>query len=210
MEITAVTMKSSSSWDMTPCSLVKVSEHFGGTYRFHLQGRTVSQARNQHILTFAWRDRKTQNETSIYHSRIICFPGSVVQFLWSLSESYFNYGSRIYCFPGSIVSFSDPQQKRWIEVSLYLSRNNWSSGWDFYTWDLLKDYPSGSSGLWNGSIIRYIERFIMNRNKFWRGLWPLKINWHLTCYLHHAGFLRGLFFDPEDGGDMFLWNISWF
>jgi hypothetical protein len=23
-----------------------------------------------------------------------------------------------------------------------------------------------------------------------------------TCF--HAGFLRGLFFDPEDGGDMFL------
>jgi hypothetical protein len=38
-------------------------------------------------------------------------PGSVVQFLWSLSESYFNYGSRIYRFPGSIVSFSDPLTK---------------------------------------------------------------------------------------------------
>jgi hypothetical protein len=48
------------------------------------------------------------SETSIYRSRIIRFPGSVVQFLWSLSESYFNCGSRIYCFPGSIVSFSDP------------------------------------------------------------------------------------------------------
>jgi hypothetical protein len=48
------------------------------------------------------------SETSIYRSRIIHFPGSVVQFLWSLSESYFIYGSRIYCFPGSIVSFSDP------------------------------------------------------------------------------------------------------
>jgi hypothetical protein len=46
--------------------------------------------------------------TSIYRSWIIRFPGSVVQFLWSLNESYFNYGSRIYRFPGSIVSFSDP------------------------------------------------------------------------------------------------------
>jgi hypothetical protein len=27
-----------------------------------------------------------------------------------------------------------------------------------------------------------------------------------TCL--HAGFLFGLFFDPEDGGDMFLRNIS--
>jgi hypothetical protein len=26
-----------------------------------------------------------------------------------------------------------------------------------------------------------------------------------TCF--HAGFLLGLFFDPEDGGDMFLRNV---
>jgi hypothetical protein len=52
------------------------------------------------------------SETSIYRSQIIRFPGSVVQFLWSLSESYFNYGSHIYCFPRSIVYFSDPRQKR--------------------------------------------------------------------------------------------------
>jgi hypothetical protein len=25
-----------------------------------------------------------------------------------------------------------------------------------------------------------------------------------ACYLLHAGFLLGLFFNPEDGGDMFL------
>jgi hypothetical protein len=62
------------------------------------------------------------SETSIYRSRIIRFPRSVVQFLWSLSESYFNYGSRIYCFPGSIVSFLDPRRKRWIEVSLYIKK----------------------------------------------------------------------------------------
>jgi hypothetical protein len=61
------------------------------------------------------------SESSIYHSRIIHFPRSVVQFLWSLSESYFKYGSRNYCFPGSIVSFSDPRRKR-IEVSLYTVR----------------------------------------------------------------------------------------
>jgi hypothetical protein len=29
-----------------------------------------------------------------------------------------------------------------------------------------------------------------------------------TCL--HAGFLLGLFFDPEDGGDMFLRNIGLF
>jgi hypothetical protein len=31
-----------------------------------------------------------------------------------------------------------------------------------------------------------------------------------SCYLLHAAFLIGLFFDPEDGGDMFLLlNIRW-
>jgi hypothetical protein len=51
---------------------------------------------------------------------------------------------------------------------------------------------------------------------------PLKVNWcfggtcHLylhgqrkassACYLVHAGFVLGLFFNPEAGGDMFLWN----
>jgi hypothetical protein len=60
----------------------------------------------------SWPERPSNySETSVYRSRIIRFLRSVVQFLWSLSESYFNYGSRIYCFPGSIVSFSDPRRK---------------------------------------------------------------------------------------------------
>jgi hypothetical protein len=31
--------------------------------------------------------------------------------------------------------------------------------------------------------------------------------WPATCF--HAGFLLGLFFDPADGGDMFLRNVGW-
>jgi hypothetical protein len=29
-----------------------------------------------------------------------------------------------------------------------------------------------------------------------------------ACYLLYAGFLLGIFFDPEDRGDMFLLNVG--
>jgi hypothetical protein len=45
--LTAVVMKSSIFWDITPCSPLKVNRSFGGTCRFHLQGRKISLARNQ-------------------------------------------------------------------------------------------------------------------------------------------------------------------
>jgi hypothetical protein len=37
--LTAVVMKSSIFWDITPCSPLKVNQRFGGTYRLHLQCR---------------------------------------------------------------------------------------------------------------------------------------------------------------------------
>jgi hypothetical protein len=43
----AVVMESSVFWDITPCSLLKVNWCFWGTYRLHLQGQSISQARNQ-------------------------------------------------------------------------------------------------------------------------------------------------------------------
>jgi hypothetical protein len=44
--LTAVVMKTSVFWDITPCSPLKVNGRFGGTYRLHLQGR-ISRARYQ-------------------------------------------------------------------------------------------------------------------------------------------------------------------
>jgi hypothetical protein len=45
--LTAVIVKSSILWDRRPCSPLKIKRHFGGTYRLHLQVRTISQTRNQ-------------------------------------------------------------------------------------------------------------------------------------------------------------------
>jgi hypothetical protein len=45
--VTAVAMKSYVFCDIAPCSPLKVNRRFGGTFRFHLQGRRISWVRNQ-------------------------------------------------------------------------------------------------------------------------------------------------------------------
>jgi hypothetical protein len=42
-----VVMKNSVFYDITPRSPLRANGHFGGTCRLHLQGRRISQARNQ-------------------------------------------------------------------------------------------------------------------------------------------------------------------
>jgi hypothetical protein len=39
--------KGSTSWDITPCSPLKVNPLFGGTCSLHFQGQIISQARSQ-------------------------------------------------------------------------------------------------------------------------------------------------------------------
>jgi hypothetical protein len=50
------------------------------------------------------------------------------------------------------------------------------------------------------------------RNRLFVGFEVLAVavikSYILCCYLLHANFLLCLFFDPEDGGNMFLQNIS--
>jgi hypothetical protein len=46
--LTAVVMKSSVLWDIKLCSPLKVYQRFKGTCHLSLQGRRISQARNQH------------------------------------------------------------------------------------------------------------------------------------------------------------------
>jgi hypothetical protein len=45
--LAAVDMKSYIFWDITPCISLKVNLHFGRKFPLHLQGRRISQARNQ-------------------------------------------------------------------------------------------------------------------------------------------------------------------
>jgi hypothetical protein len=49
-------------------SSLKVNRRFGGTYRIHLQGWRVSQARNQHETVC---EQATVNNTAIYVRKII-------------------------------------------------------------------------------------------------------------------------------------------
>jgi hypothetical protein len=46
--LTAVVMKSPIFWDITPCSPLQLNRRFEGTCRLHLQGRKISQGRNQY------------------------------------------------------------------------------------------------------------------------------------------------------------------
>jgi hypothetical protein len=42
-------MKSSIFWDITTCNPLKVDGRFGGIFRHHLQGRRISQIKNQRV-----------------------------------------------------------------------------------------------------------------------------------------------------------------
>jgi hypothetical protein len=39
-------------WDITPCIPLKVTGHFGGMYRLHLQGEKIQQCRNEYALPY--------------------------------------------------------------------------------------------------------------------------------------------------------------
>jgi hypothetical protein len=45
---TTVAMMSFIFWNITLCRLLKVNRHLGGTCHIHLQGRKISQVRNQY------------------------------------------------------------------------------------------------------------------------------------------------------------------
>jgi hypothetical protein len=58
--------------DIKLCSLLKVNRRFGGEYRPHVQGRRLSQARNQRKAGIRAQDDKIsqlQQESSVLHLR---------------------------------------------------------------------------------------------------------------------------------------------
>jgi hypothetical protein len=69
--LTAVAMKSSVSWDITPCSPVKMSQRFGGTCYLNLQGRRISHARNQ---------RKAGSRSQLHKIKALCSIETSVDF----------------------------------------------------------------------------------------------------------------------------------
>jgi hypothetical protein len=52
-------------------------------------------------------------------------PGSVVQFLWSLSESYFNYGSSSVVFPDPLFLFQTPNENDELRFHYIYNSCNW-------------------------------------------------------------------------------------
>jgi hypothetical protein len=70
-------MKSSIFWDIMSCSLLKVSQRLGVTYRLHLQDRRICRAWNQRessLQLFITTAVRTLNSTSQMYSLTTYFP----------------------------------------------------------------------------------------------------------------------------------------
>jgi hypothetical protein len=98
-------------------------------------------------------------------------------------------------------------------LSIYMDRDGqsiliWSRSWLFRSND-------GPKGLVKKFCSAYLKSLLLfNRRILSSGIQPCVFRWMSTdvgstCYLHHAGFLLGLFFDTENGSDTFFRNICW-
>jgi hypothetical protein len=77
--LTAVVMKSSIFWDITPCRPLEVNRGYGGTCRLHLQGWRTIQERNH-------RGKQMVN-SSILNTGVICSSEMSADFQW-ISRRY--------------------------------------------------------------------------------------------------------------------------
>jgi hypothetical protein len=72
--------KSTIFWDIMPCSLLKVNRRFGRTYRLHLQGRRIRQAREELCLPYAFTVLSCSAYSSTLKMEAICSSETSVGF----------------------------------------------------------------------------------------------------------------------------------
>jgi hypothetical protein len=96
--LTAVVMKSSIFWDVTPCSLLEVNRRFGGTCRLRLQCRRISQAKSQ-------RGSRWQAEPTL-KKKATCSSETSVDFQWT-TRSYLSGGIILHIY-GFLYAFYVP------------------------------------------------------------------------------------------------------
>jgi hypothetical protein len=116
--LTVVVMKSTVFWYITLCSMLKVNRDFGGIYCHHVQGRRISQARNQCESRWQAEQLACQNFGSYRWKH-----GMV---LWSLHLRKKGKGQRNLVF--MIHNFLNCQKYRWVVEHCKI----WSSHSDGY------------------------------------------------------------------------------
>jgi hypothetical protein len=112
-----------------------------------------------------------------------------------------------------ILSFTSRFFNGWIRNKKARSHQN---KWNHFMKGLAKTVPS-SWGITLCSPLKVNRRFggtyrlHLQGRRISRARNQRKIRWQaaLVAIYFHSGFLVGLFFDPEDGGDMFIRNGSW-
>jgi hypothetical protein len=121
--LTAVVMKSTIFWDITPCSPLKVGWRFGATYRLHSQGR-ISRAKEQ-------RESRWQASTftlasylgySALKMEAICYSETSADFKWT-TRCYISEAGTL---DRNIAYFQNSIQYKYFrplcDITKYLSR----------------------------------------------------------------------------------------
>jgi hypothetical protein len=140
VEVHRCRISHSGGWDITPCSPLKVNRHFRGTYRLHLQGRRVSQAKIKH-LAFA-----LESCSSTLKMEEICSSETLAGFQRT-TRRYIPEDNTL-----QVYMYFTPKIKKASNMEV-LSLNSWrSTGWKIvYTWRTIGDVPQkkfSSSSKW--------------------------------------------------------------
>jgi hypothetical protein len=120
--LTAVVIRNTVPWNITPCSPVKVNRRFGGTYRVHLQG-WISRAR--YYLLSGWylaRPIRYSSETSVAFQRITrCYipEDATLHFLTLISKWYWSLLPMRHIYPKSL-STPGPRKQDFLDVTTAL------------------------------------------------------------------------------------------